>query len=135
MPYGTVEFTQQDINLVVRRLESRAVAVKLAANEGTSDDERRFYTAAGEELAAWTDRLMSGSPGRWGFSEDELRYLRGSISENPPSELARQIVEAKQVASPHLAELELEYAHLHALRERLERPFLEDTSQDPEDEE
>ena len=69
------------------------------------------------------------------LDEDGLLYLRGAITETVPGALARRHVLAKRSGDASVGELEAEYEQWVTLSAKLEKPFLDDKSQDAEPEE
>ncbi len=134
MSYGSVMFTEDEIAYVKVRFEAVRTQVLTSIESSSSSDERQFYERAAVTLSKWNARLQLLHAGANAFSEDELRYLKGTLA-GRGLELAPHYVAARKACSNDLGEIAREYEVWANLCEKLERPFLSDTSQDPEPDE
>lgn len=132
MAYGKITLTRAEIDFLAEMNRRSAIRVEASLAAAMSPEERRFYENLGPVTSAWASRIAALREGRHGFSESDLLTLRGLLSTDRPAELPLKIVEAKRSGDANLAELEAEYVLRHDLSEKLNRPFLLDTSQDAE---
>jgi hypothetical protein len=135
MAYGVIDLTSSDIAFLLSRLERTAVEVHEAKANSSSGEERSFYEGAAADVEKWRADVGRFRAGRRGFSENDLRYLRGTIAERKPGSLAEALVDAKRSGDPALPELEAEYEQRQSLQAKLELPFTRDRSQDAEPDE
>lgn len=135
MAYGVIDLTSSDIAFLRSCLERVALEVQQAGKDSSSDEERAFYERASVNVEKWRADVGRLRAGRRGFSEDDLRYLRGTITERKPGALAAALVKAKRSGDPSLTELEAEYEQRQSLQAKLEHPFTRDRSQDAEPDE
>ncbi len=135
MAYGTIDLTAGDIAFLKDHLCRTAGRVAASMTEASSIDERAFYEGAAIKIDQWIATVSRYVAGPRNFSEDDLVYLRGTISDTAPGALALRCVEAKRADDPRLGELETEYAQWMTLSAKLEKPFRDDKSQDAEPEE
>jgi hypothetical protein len=132
MAYGVIDLTSSDISFLLSRLEYATVEIQESKENSTSDEERAFYEQAASDVEKWRADIGRLRAGRRGFSEDALRYLRGTITERRPGALASAIVEAKRSGDQSLPALEAKYELRQSLQAKLGLPFIRDRSQDAE---
>jgi hypothetical protein len=135
MFYGKIDLTVRDIQFLSKRLNEAATRIATSRCASTSTEELDFYERASSGTAEWITTVSSLAEGPHQFTEEELTYLRGVISEIEPGSLARRCVEAKRTCDPALAELEAEYYQKLSLAGKLEKPFVDDRSQDADEDE
>ncbi|MCS4088816.1 hypothetical protein [Rhizobium sp. BK176] len=132
MAYGTIDLTSSDIAYLLSRLECVALDVQKSKLEASSEEERTFYEQAALTVEKWRMDVGRYRAGRRGFTEEELRYIRGTIAERQPGSLASALVEAKRSNDPSFPALEAEYELRRSLQTKLDLPFTRDHSQDAE---
>ncbi|MCZ7860628.1 hypothetical protein O9X98_04350 [Agrobacterium salinitolerans] len=135
MAYGKIDLTAGDITLLKDRLGRTAERITASMSAARSSEERMFYERAAVKIDQWIAAASQYVAGPMKFNEDELLYLRSAITETVPGALARRYVEAKRSGDASLGEIEAEYEQWVTLSTKLEKPFLDDKSQDAEPEE
>lgn len=135
MAHGKIDLTAGDIAFLKDRLGRTAERIAASKTKAFSSDEREFYEGAAVRIERWIATVSRYEAGPRDFSEDDLAYLRGAITDTAPGALARRCVEAKRVGDPALGELETEYAQWATLSAKLDKPFHDDLSQDAEPDE
>ncbi|MCV9964497.1 hypothetical protein OIU34_21645 [Pararhizobium sp. BT-229] len=135
MAYGKIDLTAGDIAFLRSRLGRAAERIAASMTAASSTDERTFYERATVKIDQWIVSVSRYVAGPRRFDEDELLYLRGAIAETVPGALARRYVEAKRTGDASLDDLETEYEQWVTLSAKLEKPFLDDKSQDATEEE
>nr|WP_250808656.1 hypothetical protein [Neorhizobium tomejilense] len=128
--YGIIDLDIGDVALIKARTLAAVDRADKAVIAAQSDDERAFYSASAVRLRRSLEDFERLVPGRKGFSEKELVNLRGILAEVHPGNLAMRCVTAKRNQDPDLDALEKEYSSWCSLSQKLERPFIDDHSQD-----
>jgi hypothetical protein len=130
--YGRVPLDAWGIDVLSSLVSDTLRSNEVALRAATDDHERAFYRQTAEWLDALSARFHSMEPGRTPFSETELRSLKGLV----PTLVARllaQYRDATLASDAHRAkELSDELSAVEALKASLDRPFLNDRSQNPE---
>ena len=110
------------------------VEASLAAS--TSVEERTFYTEAELKLSNISSLMENWQSGVRSLDEDTLLLLRGIAAPARPTEYALRLEAAKQAQdATEMANVKAEWNLSNVVRAKLEKPFLEDNSQDAEAEE
>lgn len=136
MAYGTVELTSADIEFL--KNQNDAAKAKISANlaASSSDEERAFYVVAAQSVANMAIHLNDWQPGKHSFDEATLLLLRGLAAPSNPTEFATRLQAARKAQdTSEEARVEAEWNLSNSLRAKLEKPFLDDHSQDAEAEE
>lgn len=133
MIYAKVEFTPEELDLIEWRIAAGETYAQEAITTAGSPEERDFYQSAVAHLSALKSITSDRHPSGHEFTEDELSLLKGTVNGRTPSEMAMRCLNAKKTADPMLPLYEKEYEVLSVLMEKLNRPFVEDRSQDPDE--
>lgn len=133
MSYARVEFTPEELDLIEWRIAAGETFAQEAITTAGSPEERDFYQSAVAHLSGLKSITSSRQPGGQEFTEDQLNLLKGTVNGRTPSEMAMRCLNAKKTADPMLPLYEKEYEVWSILMEKLNRPFAEDRSQDPDD--
>lgn len=110
------------------------IEISLAAS--TSVEERTFYTEADLKLSNISSLMDDWQSGIRYLDEDTLLLLRGVAAPARPTEYAMRMEAAKTAQdAAEMASIKTEWNLSNMVRAKLEKPFLDDHSQDAEAEE
>lgn len=135
MAYGSIELTSADIEFL--KTQNDAAKSKISANlaASSSDEERAFYVKASQSVADMAIQLGDWKPGKHSFDEETLLFLRGLAAPTNPTEYATRLQAARKAQdTSEEVRVEAEWNLSNSLRAKLEKPFLDDHTQDGEEE-
>lgn len=133
--YGRVRLDASGIQ-ILKSIVDEVLKENASAIRNTNDqDEIIFYRTTAEWLKKLQSRFEVLAPGRIGFTEEELRNMKGLVVWKKTG-LLKDYQSAAIWTDAHRArDLTEEIEHLEKLVTGLEKPFLNDRSQDAEEEE
>jgi ASC-1-like (ASCH) protein len=133
--YGRITLAKDDIDYLKKGLRAAESRMSEQARRAVDVHEIAFYDRGALAFIVVITKLENLKPGTHGFSEDELNTLRSVLSYETGAALVREYQEVKAANPVRAAEIGTELDYRQQLGARLERPFRQDRSQDPETEE
>ncbi len=130
--YGRVTLTAAHIEAIRTSSSNSILQAKANLDASTGEAERTFYTGILNRLQEYTAAYAKFSPGKIGFTEDELRWVIGIVSS---ARLARFNRWKDLPDGPERSAVSAEVDFFDQLKDRLDLPFLRDTSHDADPEE
>lgn len=133
--YGRVMLDPWSIGML-KAAAARTLSETAANISNTNDqDEIVFYRTTSEWIDKLHVKLTGARQGRIGFTEQELRGLKGMISQTKSGMLREYQTATIHTDAHRAAELSEELALIEKLEASLDKPFVNDRSHDAEAEE
>jgi hypothetical protein len=135
MAYGMIQMDEIDHEDALATLLDMGRRLDASAAVTDDTDERTYLARIAGEIATLAARMSAEGAGRKGYSESDIKLLRSVVCGTDRTRAALQAwAEAKKAGHREARSLEDNVDRLAALRDRLDQPFIANTSQDAHDE-
>lgn len=136
MAYGKIDLASIEIEFLKNKIVAAKSQVEASLAASSSVEERTFYAEADLKLSNISSLMENWQSGVRSLDEDTLLLLRGVATPARPTEYAVRMEAAKKAQdTAELANVKAEWNLSNMVRAKLEKPFIEDHSQDAEEEE
>jgi len=136
MAYGKIDLASIEIEFLKAKIVAAKSQVEASLAASTSFEERTFYTETHLKLSNIYSLMENWQSGVRSLDEDTLLLLRGVSAPARPTEYALRLEAAKTAQdAAEMASIKAEWNLSNVVRAKLEKPFLEDNSQNAEAEE